>query len=79
MARTKGSANIKSRLNFNHVRDAQIQFRCTTQQKEMINRISIETKQSVADVILQAMLKFGLNDYQVIRAGITPSELNEVF
>lgn len=79
MARRKGSANVKSRISKNLVRDAQIQFRCTAQQKEMINRLSIETNTSVADLILKAVLKYSLTSYEVIRTGIEPGELNEVF
>lgn len=83
MSRTKGAANRKeniSRLKTKFVvRDQQINFRCTAEQKEMMNRISIEFGESVADIILQAVHSYAGKHYKIVRSGITQAELNEVF
>lgn len=79
MGRKKGSANRKPGNWDRKVKDAQVQFRCTSDQREMINRISIETNQSVSDLILNALNVYGLNNYKMILTSITPKEINEVF
>ncbi len=76
MSRTKGAANKNRSFSTRAPREAQINFRCTLDQKELINRISIETGMSVADLILKAISSYSLTSYQVaIKAGIKPSEL----